>query len=130
MEIKIDFDIKQIEKSLNKFPDRVEKAVVNVMNEAAEEILQKAKSRVPVKSGNLKNSLKKSKVNKKDMSVRIFADYPDKQNKNEYYAFAVEHGTKEMPAQPYLKPASHSVEGGLQNRVDAALYEEFKNDQI
>jgi len=76
-------------------------------------------SRKGVSTGRLRRSIKTfSNANdKKRAIVRIAADYPEQAGirksktrkqaagSKEYYAFAVEYGTRKMSAQPFLNPA-------------------------
>lgn len=76
----------------------VEKKVMQGMNAATDEVMNKAKSTVPVDTGALRRSINRS-VAKTSTGIRgrIAA--------NTDYAKAVELGTYRMSPQPYLRPA-------------------------
>lgn len=103
----------------------IQEKVKEGMKAGAELIAEDARSRAPIGTreprkgagtGRLKASIK-VKMAKKGISAVVEADYPRnagrRKNKTrkqaagskEYYAFAVEYGTRKMEAQPFMAPA-------------------------
>lgn len=70
-----------------------------VIAKAALDIEAGAKSRAPVDTGFLKNSIQAAKVGDLHWRVTVGADY----------GIYVEHGTSRMAAQPYMRPAIDAV---------------------
>lgn len=131
--------------------ETLENKIKEAMKEGAEIIAADARSRAPVGTreprpgvgvGRLKASIKAGKVKGgkgKRLGVRVEADYPKnagtRKNKTakqaagskEYYAFAIEYGTRKMPAQPFLAPAlaakAPDVFGKIQNAMEEACRE-------
>lgn len=68
------------------------------MEKLAEDIKDQAKQLSPKDTGTLANSIKKEKKGDK---WTVIADTD--------YAFYVEMGTRDQPAQPFLRPALHKV---------------------
>lgn len=81
-----------------KFMRELEKQVERGMEDAADQVVRKAKQLVPVDTGKLRASIdyELDKVTS-GYVARIFAETE--------YAIFVEMGTRKMDAQPYLRPA-------------------------
>jgi HK97 gp10 family phage protein len=108
----VDIEIKgldEIEKRLKQLPQKVAKKVVRkAVREGAKPILKAAQSKVPVKTGALKKSLKvramKAKLAKGGAGVHVGVS--DQWFKGDlFYGGMVEFGTKNMPAKPFIRPA-------------------------
>ena len=104
--------------------DAAQKAVDDCLNIVAEE----ARHNVPVETGRLKRSIK-TKRNKNVTWGAVYCDYPQPQRKRkkegqkEYYAFAVEYGTKSRRADPFLHPAVEKTEETVKERMENVLKE-------
>jgi HK97 gp10 family phage protein len=98
--------IDELIKDFDKVSEVAESALDSASKASAEFILSEAKKRVPVKSGKLKNSLAvKSEKNKKSNRKTYRVYNKGVRDGGVKYAFAVEGGTKKMPAKPFLRPA-------------------------
>ena len=73
----------------------VKTEVIPTIDKVADDIVSDAQSYAPVDTGKLKDSIKKEI--KEDGTWKIVADTA--------YAWMVEMGTRNNPAQPYLRPA-------------------------
>jgi HK97 gp10 family phage protein len=113
----------------------VREKVFEELARGGERICEDAKKRVPVRTGDLKQSLKVRRY-KKSLAVAVEADYPKtaKYRKGKgskkspggsrvYYAFAVEYGTRKDPAQPFLGPALEANEDAIEERLLDAVEE-------
>lgn len=130
-------------KGFKELPEKMNKALGDELEKTGEEIRDEAKRLAPVRTGALRESIKKRVWRRNGRTtVKVLADYPKtgryrkaktrKQaaGSREYYAFAVEYGTKHVEAQPFLMPAARKAEDGLEQRVssnmDIVLNKEFK----
>lgn len=111
--------------------DALREEVAQAIDRSAERVLEDAKRRVPVLTGLLQESLKK-KHRKGSLVASVEADYPkigrlrkrntrkQKAGSRDYYAFAVEFGTKTRRAKPFLFPAAAAnEEAGEKDVADA-----------
>lgn len=109
------------------------------VKQAAELIKDEAQKRVPERTGALKNSIKAKMTAK--LRGKVFCDYPNtgrlrktktkKQaaGSKEYYAFAVEYGTRHMKEQPFLKPAGEAKAMEAADLIMDAMKEAVPNDR-
>jgi HK97 gp10 family phage protein len=74
---------------------------------AAMDIEREAKTRAPVDTGNLRNSIQASRVAMGHWKVVVGADY----------GYFVEWGTVHMAAQPFLRPAINAVQPNFQRAL-------------
>lgn len=81
-----------------------------VIYKGAFDILARSRSRVPVRTGNLKNS---SGVELGPLSATIFY--------GANYAYFVEGGTRKMAPQPYLRPAFDYVAPTIEKALRAVV---------
>lgn len=107
------------------------KAVEAAIDDSLEIIADEARRLVPVRTGRLKRSIK-TKRRKNGLSGDIYCDYPQPQDKKktrkgkkEYYAFAVEKGSKKrnMKPQPFLFPAVDNTQKKVEERMMKVLEE-------
>lgn len=82
----------------------------------------KRRNRSDVKPGALAASIK-VKRSKKNLHVRVEADYPFGKKDGRYYAFAAEYGTRFQEAQPFLHPAAEAKEEGIARDLLDAMEE-------
>lgn len=100
---------KEIEKVLDDLPDKMrEKTVMNATRAGARVIRDEAKSRVPVRTGELRDAItvktvKKSKRSGEDL-VKVGFEKPTSRR-----AHLTEYGTVHSPAQPFMRPAIDSA---------------------
>jgi HK97 gp10 family phage protein len=87
---------------LNKFPEvgsRIRAQLSKAIRKAGFDIEAHAKNVVPVRTGNLKNSIQTEIKNDLLAQVQVGAEY----------GIYVEYGTRKMSARPYLRPAVEEV---------------------
>lgn len=121
-------------KAFKELPEKMNKALGDELEKTGEEIRDEAKRLAPVRTGALRESIKKRAWRRNGRTtVKVLADYPKtgryrkaktrKQaaGSREYYAFAVEYGTKHVEAQPFLMPAARKAEDGLERRVSSNM---------
>jgi HK97 gp10 family phage protein len=66
------------------------------------------------KAGDLRRTIRVVRLHgDPKLNVRIYAG-----NKEVYYAHFVEHGTVNMPAKPFLRPAFHAAKGNIMNIME------------
>lgn len=121
---------KKVKQALEKLPDAIQqKVVVGATRKATSVIAKEAKDNVPERTGLLKKSIGVAKAKKKDTPLHHVKFFVVPKSKilfskkvtladggtgklkvqaNAYYAHMVEYGTKNMVAQPYLRPAMES----------------------
>ena len=108
--------------------------VMKHLSDSADAVRDEAKRIVPVKTGHLRDSIKARNTRGK-LESAVYCDYPDngkvrkssteKQTAGarDYYAFAVEYGTKRTQAQPFLKPAVKNKRQEIDAGMEAAMKE-------
>ena len=118
------------ELSKNTVKNKVKKAV----SDGADIVRDEAKRLVPVNTGRLRESII-ARTAKRGISGVVIADYPrdagtrkSKTRKQaagsqEYYAFAVEYGTRTMEAQPFMRPAMLNKREQVGRLIEDALEE-------
>ncbi|MDO5116190.1 MAG: hypothetical protein Q4D58_08855 [Synergistaceae bacterium] len=129
----------KLSRSLMSMSKAIQNESVVALRQTADEIQAGAKAIVRVRTGLLRESIKKTVRRRPDSVVaRVFADYPaakDKVHKTstkkqaagsrDYYAFAIEYGTKRSRAYPFLKPTANKLEGRALRRIDAIVNREL-----
>lgn len=85
-----------------------------VAREVAREIEQGARERVPVDSGDLRDSIATTRVALGDYRVEAGAG-------GAFYGFLVEFGTSKTPARPFMVPAAEAVAPRVREIGAAAL---------
>ena len=138
-------------KSLEAFGEEaLRDRVFEAIKSGAEAVADDARGRAPVGTreprkgagvGRLKASIKVTATKKRFISAKVEADYPrnagtrkSKTKKQaagskEYYAFAVEYGTRKMAAQPFLAPALAAKGGQVFEKVERAMEEACREAQ-
>lgn len=131
---------KEIVDELRRLSDGMfDKKVKAALNKGADTARDEAKRRAPVLTGALRDSLK-AKSSKKKLEAYVFADYPkngkrrksdtkkQKAGQKDYYAFAVEYGTRHSPAQPFFNPAVDVATGKLDAEMEKMMKEAIPDD--
>jgi HK97 gp10 family phage protein len=141
-------------KALQGMENIVDTKLRAALQEGAEMVAEDARGRAPVGTreprkgagvGRLKMSIKAKKVSGRKgaakLGVRVIADYPNNASTHksktkkqaaggkEYYAFAVEYGTKKMPAQPFMAPAMISKQKQVVAKIQDAMEEACREAQ-
>lgn len=94
----------------------IERAAKQALRDGAAEIVNDAKSRCPVKTGKLKNSI--HYINENDgITIKIVADAKNEQGKP--YAKIVEHSPKIN--HPFLYPAIDAQKNNLSEKIKSAV---------
>lgn len=94
-----------------KIAENLRPRAARVIQKAARDIEAGAKSRAPVDTGALRNSIQSSEVSQLHWRVTAQADY----------AMYVELGTVRAAAQPFMGPAVDAVAPGLGKAMAAAI---------
>ncbi|MCQ4763230.1 HK97 gp10 family phage protein [Cloacibacillus evryensis] len=128
----------KLSRSLMSMSKVVQDESAAAFRQTADEIQAGAKAVVRVRSGLLRESIKRTVRRRSDSIVaRVFADYPNtgrlhktstkKQAAGslDYYAFAIEYGTKHNRAYPFLKPTANRLEDRALRRIDAIVNKEL-----
>ena len=104
-------------KSLQQFPDKIQKSAVTGSVRAAAVVVQKEmKSRVPYNQGTLEGAIRVKKYRSKkteviyNVGIAKVVYVENGQTKNtKAVAFWQEFGTKNTPSQPFIRPSLHGV---------------------
>ena len=116
----------------------VQKKVKKAVADGADMVRDEAKRLVPTDTGRLRDSII-ARTAKRGISGIVIADYPkdagvrksktrkQAEGAKEYYAFAVEYGTRHMAAQPFMRPAMLNKREEVGKLIEGAL-EEAAND--
>jgi HK97 gp10 family phage protein len=112
-----------LRKKIKRLEPEARQGIKDAMTEVADEILDEAKSRVPVDTGTLKKKLTRQ-VSRDGMSAKVGVRTKAAKRKA-YYGKFIELGTSKMPAQPFLTPAYEVVRPKakvkLKKEIDATL---------
>ena len=94
----------------------VEKKAMDRLEEAGEFVADRARQKVPVLSGKLRDSIRVTRL-KGDpkQNIRVYAG--SRQKGGAFYAHMVEYGTVKMPAKPFLRPALNECKGRIRRIV-------------
>lgn len=134
----------EVVRALQNFGDTIiQEKLREAVKSGAEVVAEDARTRAPMGTreprkgagtGRLKASIK-VKLAKKGISAKVEADYPRnagrRKNKTrkqaagskEYYAFAVEYGTRKMEAQPFMAPALAAKAQQVYDKMRRAMEE-------
>lgn len=126
---------KEVLRKLRELEDGVlREKVFGALQRGGEAVAEEARARVVVDTGRLKESIK-VRGYPKTPAVKVEADYPknarlrkrktrkQKAGSKEYYAMAVEYGTRHVPARPFLMPAGEAKARMITDEVEKALEE-------
>jgi len=82
----------------------IEKKAMDRLEKAAEYVADAARSRVPVDTGRLRDTIRVTRL-KGDpkLDIRVYAGSREKGGA--FYAHMIEYGTVKMKAKPFLRPA-------------------------
>jgi len=132
MDIRVDGTDELVSKLRDIVDEDLHREVGKALDTAGDILVDEAKRRVPVRTGVLRDSIKK-RVSKKYLHAKVECDYPKtgrvrkkasaKQvaGAPEYYAFAVEYGTRKDPEQPFLHPAREAKENEIVDMIGEAV---------
>lgn len=133
--------VQDVMRALQDFSDEtLQERLREAVKAGAEIVAEDAKARAPVRTGRLRDSIK-TRVPKKGLMAKVEADYPasgkvrktstkkQKAGSREYYAFAVEYGTRKMPAQPFMAPALAAKASQVMQKMETALEEACREAQ-
>lgn len=133
--------VQDVMRALQGFSDEtLQERLREAIKAGAEIVAEDAKARAPVRTGRLRDSIK-TRVPKKGLTAKVEADYPaggkvrktstkkQKAGSREYYAFAVEYGTRKMPAQPFMAPALAAKASQVMQKMESALEEACREAQ-
>lgn len=107
--------------ALRLIKDKTKDKIIEVLQEETQEVVEEAKKMVPVDTGSLRDSIKRT-VSKKTLSATVSAGGKVK-GVDTYYAFFVEFGTKKMPARPFFYPTARAHEEDIAERLGDEIYE-------
>jgi HK97 gp10 family phage protein len=142
---------REVMKKLRELSDgALRSRVYRAMEEAGEQVAVEARIRAPRRTGALASSIK-TFGNEKALTVKVYVGYPHTvkapatpeegpkkpkkrakkraKKRREYYAMAVEYGTKHVRAQPFLFPALEAKARMIAESIDAAI-EGALNDTV
>jgi HK97 gp10 family phage protein len=97
----------------------VEKKAMDRLEEAGEFVANRARQKVPVLSGKLRDSIRVVRL-KGDprLNVRVYAGNRKKREEGgAFYAHMIEFGTVKMTAKPFLRPAFNECKGRIKDIV-------------
>lgn len=112
--------LKELIAVLEKIPKELDSTVGQILEANAQEIERDAKSKAPVDTGKLQQSIKALKESDKSYVIRA-----NNTGKAPYAGF-VEYGTRYMRAQPYLFPAFFSGRARFIKDLENLLDKTFK----
>lgn len=103
--------LQELERALNALPARIEKRVVeNALTSGARLIVREAKARVPVDTGQLRNSIRVARLARQQrrQAGRVFIGFRPPASRR---AHLTEFGTSKQAAQPFMRPALDTKAG-------------------
>ncbi len=138
--MKVSVKIKGVEQLMRKL-DKIDKlhqqdALADALADGGVVLIKEAKRRVPVKSGDLRDSLHVGgykELTPEFRKVGIYGELPGPKGSGRSvgvlvgttlpYGPLVEMGTKRAKAQPFLRPAGDTKENDIRNAVDDRIQE-------
>lgn len=96
------------------------------LKNAAEPVLQDAKSNVPIRTGKLKEGLKIGKIKNKDGVKYILVGVDRGGNSEIFYGKFIEFGTSKRAAHPFLQPAYEKNKNSIKEIIAETLKEGLK----
>lgn len=124
--------LNELQKALRQLPDSTAKGVARrVLKKAGEPVAQTARQLVPVKEGHLRDSIgvstklsktqrrKHRKIGKDDIEMFIGAGPLPQAHHQEF-------GTKDHPAQPFMRPAWDKNKRAVLEGIKGDLWEEIR----
>lgn len=111
--------VNKLRRTLKRMGPEATAEVREALADGAEKILQSAKDRVPVDTGNLQQLLS-AKSSGDGMSARIGLR-GKRANRRAFYGRFIEFGTKIRAARPFLVPAFEQNKDGIVARLRVAL---------
>lgn len=105
-----------VEKNLSLYTAKLKNALNENRDAVAEELVKKARSKAPVVTGQLRDSI---------TIIRVFSNLEVGPTVN--YAPYVEFGTSKMEAQPFLQPATEEIRATLIAKSSARIQKALKN---
>ena len=100
---------------VNKMGAKADEASKEALISAGELLQADTKKRAPVLTGNLRDHVKVSEVEKGSINV-----YVDSQGKA-YYGYMIEVGTSKMSAQPFMYPAFMANQDNIEKKMIEVL---------
>lgn len=107
--------VKELQAKLLTISTKLPSIVAQAVSEGAGVVENSAKSKVRVKTGNLKNSIEQK--NKTQTSSKVSVDIGTDVD----YAAPNEYGTSKMSAQPFLRPALDENSNAIKTKIEAAI---------
>ena len=97
--------------------EEIEKKAMDRLARAGEIVAARARQKVPVQSGKLRDSIRVTRL-KDDpkLNIRVYAG--SRQKGGAFYAHMVEYGTVKMAAKPFLRPALNEAKGQIKGIVE------------
>lgn len=119
-----DIELKGVQEIVDKLQAigaNVSKLENQALKNAAEPVLEDAKTNVPVKTGKLKKGLMISNISKKDgiKCIRVGLDRGD--NSEIFYGKFIEFGTSKRAAHPFLQPAYEKNKETIKDKISETL---------
>lgn len=114
------FRIEIVANSLPDLPDAVRERLALGLAKIAKDIEADAKSRAPVRTGALKNSIQERRVRQLAREINVGVDYG---------AF-VEFGTVRMAPRPYLTPAVEAKRATFERLLAAVTEQALQSEEV
>jgi HK97 gp10 family phage protein len=120
---------KEIDAALRGLPLQLQDSVLkNAHSDAAKPLIQTAKNIVPVKTGNLKNSIGVERLSiKKTNEAGVISVGPRRKGGNKgFHAHLIEYGKKNRDGSmskktPFMEPAFNQTKGEVEKRIATSL---------
>ncbi|MGI5443824.1 HK97-gp10 family putative phage morphogenesis protein [Streptomyces shenzhenensis] len=107
--------VARLRRRLDELPEEIKQALAAAVQESAEAVRDDVKHNVPVASGRLQRTVK---VRSREDGLVADVGWFDR---DEYYAYFVEFGTRRAPAQPVLRPALERERAHYRRRLTAEV---------
>ena len=97
--------------------EQIEKRAMDRLAKAAEGIAARAKGRVPVDTGKLRDSIRVTRLpGDPKLNVRVYSG--GRWKGAPFYAHMIEYGTSKMAAKPFLRPSLNESKGNIMSTLE------------
>lgn len=130
MAVRIKYDARKLKKALKKLEDKVTKKIIRqALREGAKIMAKEMRARVPVVTGKLKAAIKIWTMKRRKNRIGLMTGPSNRSYEaGKYPAAAVEYGTKDQPAKPFMGPSVEAKGSEAAAAIEKKLIEGIERE--